>query len=132
MRVAKIAHKAPTANRAVNFECRRENHILKRQAGPTDCLRWLANAFTQFMQKLLKLTFLVYLGRVVARPFLLVGFLDCNCLSISLSLAIIRVLALCNNLNSIKVLASALSRCEVRATAKRLHRIGFNRVVIIP
>src|SRR2546430_12729610 len=101
MRVAKIAHKAPTTNRAVNFGCRRENHILKRQAGPTDCLRWLANAFTQFMQKLLKLTFLVYLGRVVARPFLLVGFLDCNCLSISLSLAIIRVLALCNNLNSI-------------------------------
>src|SRR2546426_553039 len=129
MRVAKIAHEAPAANRAVHFERRSENHILKRQTRTPDLLRRLTDAFAQFMQKLLKLTFLVYLSRVITRPFLAIGFLDGDSFGIGLSLAIIRVLTLGDDLDSVKVFASALPRGEVRASAMRFERIGFDLVV---
>jgi len=60
------------------------------------------------MQQLLKFAFLVYLGRVVGGPFLTIGFLNNGRLGIGLGFAVIRILALGDNLDRVDMLACEL------------------------
>ena len=124
---------APTGSGRINLKRAGEDHIGQRQARTPEALRNFFDAFAQLRQQREKAFLLVSLRSIVGRPFLLVGLLDRNCLSESLSLGLLveSKFALGHNLNRIKVLASELSRGEVWTGAMRLSGVGLDDIGVV-
>ena len=79
-----------------------------------------------------KVTLFGLLRGVVALPVFRVLPLDCNRLSYSLRLTVVRVLALESDFNCVDMLAAQLPCFKVRAVATRRFRIGVDRVALWP
>lgn len=114
----------------VDLERKGKDHISQRQARTPERLRHFFDAVAEFREQGKEPLFLVSLRFVVGAPLLLLAFPDGYRLSVGLSLAIVGLVGLNDDLDSENVFAFELSRGEVRATALRVYEIGFDDVGI--
>ncbi len=128
VRVFQIGSKAPSAHSRVNLERTGEDHVSQWQARTPECLRRFFDAFAQFIQQRENAFLFVDLSSIVGRPFLLVGPLDCDRLGVGLSLAIVRVLPLNDDLDGINMLTAEVSGGEVWTSAVRMCRVRLNDI----
>jgi len=125
VRVFQVAHETASAHCRIDLERAGENHIGQGQAWPPVLLDRFFDAFAQLSQQFQKAILLVSLRSVVGSPFLLVGLLDRDRLSESLSLRFFveSKFALGHDLNRVKMLAPELPGCEIGTGAMRLSRV---------
>ena len=131
VRVPQVRSETATGECGVNLERAGKDDIGQGNARTPKGLDWFLDAFAEFCKQREKAFLFMRLRSVVGRPFLLIGLFDGDCFREGLSLAIVGVLALSDDLHGINMLASELPCREVRTGAMRVGRIGLDRVGVL-